>query len=210
MLKNKKLLALTSAITLLPVLAGVFLWQKLPQSVPIHWNAAGEVDGYGSRGMLLGLFGFLLVMHWLCIGACALDPKSRNLEGKAAALVLWIIPAISLVMGVLVYSAALGKALSVNTVLPVFMGLLFVFIGNYLPKCRRNYTVGIKVPWALENEENWNATHRFAGRIWVAGGLAVMATALLPTVWVMLGVLAFMALAPMLYSYLYYKKHAEN
>lgn len=213
MLKNKKLLVLTSAVTLLPVLAGLLLWNRMPESVPVHWNAAGEVDGYGSRAMVVfGLFGFLFVMHWLCIGATLIDPKSRELGGKAVALVLWILPVMSLVLAVIVYCTALGVAVSVNVVLPVVLGLLFVLIGNWMPKCPRNYTIGIKVPWALDDDENWNATHRFAGKLWVAGGLLLMATALMPKamVCVLLPLLILMALLPMAYSFAWHKKNPQE
>lgn len=213
MLKNKKLLVLTSAVTLLPVLAGLLLWNRMPESVPVHWNAAGEVDGYGSRAMVVfGLFGFLFVMHWLCIGATLIDPKSRELGGKAVALVLWILPVMSLVLAVIVYCTALGVAVSVNVVLPVVLGLLFVLIGNWMPKCPRNYTIGIKVPWALDDDENWNATHRFAGKLWVVGGLLLMATALMPKamVCVLLPLLILMALLPMAYSFAWHKKNPQE
>lgn len=212
MLKNKKLPVVTSAVLLLPILTGLVLWERLPERIPIHWNAAGEIDGYGSRGMVVfGLFGLLLVMHWFCIVVTSLDPKNKEQGEKAIRLVCWIIPVLSLVMAVLVYSTALGVAVSVNAVLPVFLGLLFTVIGNLLPKCRRNYTIGIKVPWALENEENWNATHRFAGKVWVIGGLLVMAAGLLAaSVWPMLAVLLVMSFLPVVYSYFWYKKHAEE
>ena len=212
MLKNKKLLVLTSAVTLLPMLAGLLLWNYMPDSVPIHWNAAGEVDAYGSRAMVVfGLFGFLFAMHWLCIGATMIDPKSRELGGKAVALVLWILPVMSLVLAVIVYCTALGVEVSVNVVLPVILGFLFVLIGNWMPKCPRNYTIGIKVPWALEDDENWNATHRFAGKLWVAGGLLLMATALVPKamVCVLLPLLILMALLPMAYSFAWHKKNPQ-
>ena len=211
MLKNKKLLVLTSIITLLPVLAGLLLWDRLPETIPIHWNVAGEIDGYGSRAMVVfGLFGFLLLMHWVCIAATALDPKNKAQGAKAAALVLWIVPVISVVMAMVVYATALGVTLSVNVILPIFLGLVFVVVGNLMPKCRQNYTIGIKVPWTLDDVDNWNATHRFAGRIWIAGGLFTMATALLGNIPIMLAVLLMMSFAPMVYSYLYYKKHKKE
>lgn len=212
MLKNKKLLLLTSAVLLLPLLAGLVLWQKLPERMPVHWNAAGEIDGYGSRAMVVfGLFGFLFIMHWFCIGASALDPKNKDQSSKAAAVVLWVMPALSLLMGVIVYGTALGLSISVNIILPVFMGWLFVFVGSRLPECRRNYTIGIKIPWALDDEENWNATHRFAGKVWMVGGVLFMASALVHDALLLIlpPLLALMLVLPTLYSYLYYKKRSR-
>ena len=93
------------------------------------------------------------------------------------------------------------------------IGLMFVAIGNYLPKCRQNYTIGIKVPWTFASEENWNATHRFGGRVWMAGGVVLMLCALLPAGWnagVMVAGIVILAIAPILYSYLYYRRQVKR
>ena len=92
----------------------------------------------------------------------------------------------------------------------VLIGVVFLIIGIYLPKCKRNYTFGIRVKWTLANEENWNATHRFGGKVWVIGGLIIMLSAFLPdgyTIWVAMAMTAVMALLPVIYSYLYFRKH---
>ncbi len=210
MLKDKKLLMLTSFITLLPMLAGLLLWNRLPESVPIHWNAAGEVDGYGSRALaVFGLPCFVLVMHWLCVIVSSLDPKNKEQSTKAVKLVLWIAPVLSLVLEAMVYAVALGYELSVNSLLPVMFGVLFVVIGNWLPKCRPNHTIGIRLPWTLDSEETWNATHRMAGWLWVAGGLLILAMGfLLPgySFFILLAVVLILALIPGVYSYCFYKR----
>ena len=160
--------------------------------------------------IILALPLFMFVMHWFCILVSAVDPKNKNQSGKAVKLVFWIVPVISILCSALIYLTALGVAVSVNMAMPLVMGLLFVLIGNYLPKCKQNYTIGIKVPWALENEENWNRTHRFAGKIWIVGGVCMMISSALPEkfMWgVFLAASLVMAFAPMGYSYLYYRKN---
>ena len=84
-------------------------------------------------------------------------------------------------------------------------------MGSRLPECRRNYTIGIKIPWALDDEENWNATHRFAGKVWMAGGVLFMASALVHDALLLIlpPLLALMLVLPTLYSYLYYKKRSR-
>lgn len=92
---------------------------------------------------------------------------------------------------------------------PVLLGVLFLWVGNYFPKLRRNRTIGIKVSWTLGNEENWNRTHRFAGKVWVCGGLLLLMSALLPLqamVWVMVCVVAALGLAPIAYSYAIFRQ----
>ena len=95
----------------------------------------------------------------------------------------------------------------------VLMGAMFIIIGNYLPKTKQNYTIGIKVPWALHSEENWDRTHRLAGRLWVAGGILMLATVFLPQDWtwpVMLVGLVVPTILPMGYSYLLYHKETRK
>ena len=204
--KYRKTLIITTLITLLPVLAGLILWDKLPEQFPIHFNVSGEVDGWSSK--TFGVFGLPLILvavQWLCaLGSIKMDPKTENLEGKVFSLVLWIIPVMSVLLHALVYCTALGMDVSVEIIMPMLIGLLMVIIGNWLPKCKQSYTLGIKLPWTLADENNWNRTHRFAGPIWVAGGVVMMATALFGGVWFYLMLVAFlvMIIAPTAYSYL--------
>ena len=175
--KHLKNLIITTIVTLLPMLAGVILWNKLPEQFPIHFNAAGEVDGWSSK--VFGVFGLPLILvafQWLCgLGSLKLDPKAENLESKVFSLVLGIIPVLSVVLNALVYCTALGMDMNVQIIMPLLIGLLMVIIGNWLPKCKHSYTLGIKLPWTLADEENWNRTHRFAGPVWVACGVVIVA-----------------------------------
>jgi len=205
--KNKKMLVLTSLVILLPVLIGLILWNRLPEEMPMHWNAAGEVDGWGSRmTVVFAMPAILLAVHWLCVLVTSADPKRANIGGKPLLLVLWICPVISVLVSGLTYLTALNIPVSVEVVMPLVFGILFVVIGNYIPKCRQSYTLGIRVPWALEDEENWNRTHRFAGKVWTVGGVLIMACSFLG-VWSMLAITLVMAFAPMIYSYVYYRNH---
>lgn len=209
--QNKGLLILTSILILLPIATGLLLWNRLPDEIPTHWNAAGEVDGWSSKPMsVFALPCFILAVHWFCTLATCTDPKNKNHTPKMLKLVLWICPVMSILTGTLIYCFAMGIHLDVTVIMPVLMGLMFVFIGNYLPKCKQNYTIGIKVVWALEDSANWNATHRFAGKLWMAGGILIIACSLIfreaIVPFFFAGVL-IMALAPTLYSYLYYKRH---
>ena len=207
--KHLKNLIITTIVTLLPMLAGVILWNKLPEQFPIHFNAAGEVDGWSSK--VFGVFGLPLILaafQWLCgLGSLKLDPKAENLEGKVFSLVLWIIPVLSVVLNALVYCTALGMDMNVQIIMPLLIGLLMVIIGNWLPKCKHSYTLGIKLPWTLADETNWNRTHRFAGPIWVVCGLVIMLCGLIggAFLWVMVAAFVVMIAAPTVYSYLLFK-----
>lgn len=205
--RNKGMLIVTSLVLLLPMVVGLLLWSKLPEQVPIHWNTAGEIDGWGSRAMVVfGLPLFMLAIHWACALASCTDPKHKEFSSKVIHLVLWLTPAISLVCHTFVYAAAMGYELAVEIIMPLLLGVLFMAIGNLLPKCKRNYTVGIKLPWTLNDEENWNQTHRFAGKLWVGGGVLIAATAIFGSFWVFIAVTLIMAFVPIVYSYILYRK----
>lgn len=205
--KNRKILLMNSIVILLPIVAGLLLWNQLPEQVPFHWNAAGEVDGWASRPVAVFVTPpILLVLHWVCVLATSADPKKQSHPEKVLHLVLWITPVISIFVHTLMYMVALGKSVRVEMVMPVFMGLIFIIIGNYLPKCKQNYTIGIKMPWTLNSEENWNKTHRFTGRVWVVSGIVMMLTGFFGGFWIFFAVVLVMVLAPFIYSYILHRK----
>ena len=205
--KNWKVLILTTIVMLLPALAGLILWNQLPEKMPTHWNAAGEVDGWSSKAF--AVFGLPLIMvaaQWLCMLGTAADPKRKNHPEKVLHLVLWIVPALSVVLHAVTYATALGHSVPIEVVMPILIGLIFTIIGNYMPKCKQNYTIGIKIPWTLDNEENWNKTHRFAGFLWTICGLLIMLTGFFGGIWVFLPITLLMVLAPVIYSYILHRK----
>ena len=205
--KNLNILIITSIVILLPVLAGVVLWDTLPEQIPTHWNAAGEIDGWSSKAFaIFGLPLMMLAMHWLCVLGTAADPKKANHSDKLIHLVLWIIPIISVALFALTYVAALGTEVRMEMVMPLLVGFVLTVVGNYLPKCKQSYTIGIKIPWTLHSEENWNRTHRFAGRLWLVCGLGIMLTAFVGGFWFFLPIVLVMVLAPTVYSYLLHRK----
>jgi uncharacterized membrane protein len=208
--KNKWLIIITSAITIAPLIVGLLLWDKFPEQIATHFDMKGEANGWSGKGMaVMGLPLFMLATHWICVLATASDPKGKNVSGKVISLVLWICPIISVMVCGAIYSYALGFDFNMSVAVQVIIGLLFIIIGNYLPKCRQNYTIGIKVPWALNDEENWNHTHRFGGIIFVIGGIAMAVNAFWGNEVVLLAVIAFVTAVPIAYSYIYYRKHGE-
>ena len=209
--KYKKTLIASSLALLIPVIVGLLLWKHLPDPMPSHWNIHGEVDSWSSKAfMVFGIPGLMLVLQWVCIFASMADPKYENYNPKMIRLMFWICPAIGLVLCCMVYPQAMGYSVPIEIIMPMLMGVLFMVVGNWLPKCQQTYTMGIKLPWTFASEENWNATHRFGGKVWFFGGIATMLTAFLGSFWLLIGILALMVILPTLYSYLYYCKHEKE
>ena len=205
--KNLKILIITSIIILLPMLAGLILWNQLPTEIPFHWNAAGEVDGWASKPVAVFVpSAAMLALQWLCVIVTSTDPKKQNHPQKVVHLVFWLIPLLTVVLSALVYATALGGSVRVEVLMPILLGVIFIAIGNYMPKCKQNYTIGIKIPWTLASEENWNRTHRLAGWIWVGGGVVMMLAGFFNLFWLTMVVIAIMVLIPFIYSYILHKK----
>lgn len=211
---KKKTIILTTIsclVALIPMLIGLILWDKLPDQMATSFGFNGEINGYSSKFFaVVGLPLILVSANILCIVIAMADPRRKNISDSVLAIILAIIPLCSIFAGALMYQEYLGYNISVSNFAPTFLGLLFVVIGLILPKCKQNYTVGIKVPWTLHSEDNWNKTHAFGGKLWVIGGAIMTVLGLLgfeTTVFV--GVFA-LAIAPMVYSYVYYRKNERR
>lgn len=214
MIKENKFKTLVSSITiLLPILFGLLVWDRLPDKIAIHWGIDGNPDQYASKLFAVVFMPLLLLgVHLLCLLISGFDPKNKGQNKKVQGLVFWIAPAISIFCAGFVYFDAFKIAFNVVGLCIVFLGLMFIVIGNYMPKTKQNYTIGIKVSWALHDEQNWNATHRFAGRLWVVGGILLLPATFLPEKALPLIFVAILplAIAPMIYSFVYHKRHNQD
>ena len=201
---NKKTLIITSIVTILPVLIGIICWNRLPDVMATHFGFNNEANGFSSKAFaVFGLPMILLAVLWVGAFVTAHDPKRQNISPKMFSLMLWIAPVISLVAAATIYPVNLGYELNIAFFSELLLGLMFIIIGNYLPKARQNYTIGIKIPWTLANEENWNRTHRLAGYLWMICGILMILISLtrfVPAEW-LVGIFLIMVLVPCIYSF---------
>ena len=211
--KNKTHIILSSFVVLIPMLLGIILWKFMPDEMIItHWGVGGVADRWSSKAFaVFGMPLIFLLAHWVGIYMVSRDPKNKGQNGKILRTVIWVIPVMSILTCGFTDLIALGYDIGINTVVFGLMGLMFILIGNYLPKCKQNYTIGVRVVWALQNEENWNKTHRFTGKLWVVGGFATLFGVFIPDDWMMMmyvliGIALILSLLPIAYSYWYYRK----
>ena len=193
-MKNKAFRTLTiSAIIIAAVnfIASLLYIFKLPDEVPLHFNAEGICDGYGSKWFVLLFPLIILIVYPIGLFVTA---KSKNLEKnmKPMTICMLFIEAYLIVMNwailVLMNSGKqLGDKMGINVsfFVPVIISIMFIVMGNYMPTIRQNKNLGIKLPWTLKNERCWDLTHRYTGKIWVAGGIA---TLILITVMMFIGI----------------------
>lgn len=207
MKKFWKTLIITSVFVLLPILAGLILWDKLPDPMPSHWNAKGEVDGYSSKFFgVIGLPLLMLFFHFIVAFATLADPKSRNHSDKILRFVFWLMPIITIFTSAFTMGSALGYSFRGEIFIPMLVGVILFIVGIILPSCKQNYTVGIKLPWTLNSEENWNRTHRLAGPVWMIAGAVMAFSGFFGSIWPTLAVCFFATFVPCIYSYILYRK----
>ena len=191
-------------VILFPILWGVMIWPQLPNQIPIHFNVAGQANNFSSKPLaVFGLPIFLLLVHLFVIFVTARDSKNQTMNEKMGKVIYWLTPIVSLSLSYLIYSKALGSTTNPSIFVSALLGLIFVMMGNYMPKLKVNHTVGIRLPWTLQSEDNWHKTHRLAGKLWVLGGLILLLDAGLQFAvsYVMGGVILAIVLIPILYSY---------
>lgn len=211
MKKSKKsvdlLAVVTTLVCLLPMIFSAMVYSELPEQMAIHWGAGGNANGWASREIAaFGMPIFLAVLNLLCHAFSNRFGEESRQPTVMLRFCKWLPALISLIFVPIMLLIALGKEIPVGVVAPCFLGALLVFVGNYLPKCRQNHTMGIKLPWTLEDEENWDKTHRMAGPVWMACGVVLLVSGFLLqqsawVVWALTAVITVAVLIPVFYSY---------
>lgn len=205
---NKEFL-MTALMIALPMVIGVIFWNQLPEKIPTHFGIDGQADGYSSK--LFTLFAFpalFLLFQIICLASFEKESVKVNIPAKMRRFYTWLIPVLSLIIQGSIYANALGFIKSGPTLVTTFLAIVFIVIGNYLPKIQRNATVGIRIPWTLSDDRNWYKTHRMAGKLWVIGGLIILLESFIQVAlpYVMGVVIAVMTVVPIVYSFILSRK----
>lgn len=161
-------------LMVLTFIFSVYAYPSLPNYIPIHWNALGEVDGYGGRDFAVLFFPVLIIgIYALMLFIPLFDPLKKNYPSFSLPY-FWLRTLITVVLLLFYFYtllAGLGYNIKINYfILPVFSAM-FIIIGFLLPKIKKNYFVGIKTPWTIHSEENWDKTHEFSGKLFIIAGL---------------------------------------
>jgi len=125
--QNKYKLIISAIITLLPMIFGFIVWDRLPENIATSFGWNGEITGYSSKMFaVVGLPVMLTFVNLICIIATSADPRRKNINNKVFSVVIGIVPVCSLLCGACIYANALGYKISVESIMPVFMGILFL------------------------------------------------------------------------------------
>ncbi len=192
------------------VAAAWLSWDTLPASMPIHWGPAGRPDGFAARETAVLLApGISLLVPLLVLAITRLDPRREHVDRSEGALAATLvgISAFGFGLQVLTLRAAQASDMGLEVGgLAAMMGMLFLAIGNALPKAKSNWFFGVRTPWTLSSERVWHLTHRMAGWSFALAGLGLLASGLLVPralmLWAVLPLTLLGSLAPAVYSYL--------
>lgn len=200
-------LVVTTLVCLLPLVFSALVYAELPDQVAIHFNAAGVPDNFASKAFAaFGLPLLLTLLNVVLQIALKADPK-RDPNERIYHISRWLIASLNLFLTPLTLLIALGKPIEVQRVVPMAVSILLLIIGNYLPKCKQNYTIGIKLPWTLASEYNWRKTHRFAGWLWTVVSIAFILGLLLNLDAAPLFIIGIpiLVIVPAIYSFILYR-----
>ncbi|MGI6119262.1 MAG: SdpI family protein [Desulfosporosinus sp.] len=191
---------------------GAYFYPSLPDRVPIHWNASGEIDGYGSKLFgAFGLPGISLAMYIMFLILPYIDPRRKNYTGFRSTYQFLKYLLILFFLGLEVMTLLIASGIMVNK--PIFIqvavSLLFILLGNVMGRFKHNYFIGIKTPWTLANEEVWRNTHRLAAPLWVFGGIINILLAFLGADFngiAFIIIMLVITIVPAVYSYIAYQQ----
>lgn len=201
----------------MPALYLLLVWEQIPAIVPMQYNLRGEVVREGSRNELILFVAILVAVnvltYLLLLNVHRIDPK-KNAEANRARMkklatgISLFMTGLAMIM--IYYGAHPQKELRPNFII-LILGFLFAFIGNHLHSIKPNYFAGFRLPWTLENADNWKQTHALGGKLWFGGGLLIALLAILaPPAVATAGMglaIAVMVIIPIIFSYRYFKKH---
>jgi len=194
-----------------PAVYLALVWNKLPERVAVHFDLKGNPDRFGNKSELITTILIIAVVnalvYLLLTNIYRIDPKKYAAEnrGRLFKIAFATVVLLSAIMCLIIYSGSMGNIKFGTGLIFSGTGLFFAIIGNYLPNLKPNYFAGLRLPWTLENEENWRKTHLLAGKLWFAGGLLLAVVCLfLPPVASMVvffTVMITITLIPCIYSY---------
>jgi uncharacterized membrane protein len=203
-------------IFLSPVIYLAIAWNSLPEKVAMHFDIKGNTDGYGSKNDLLLWVSILTVVnvgiYFLLRNIYRIDPKKYAAEnkGRFQRIAFAVSVFMAAVLCLIIYSSTHGDMKFGTRLILSGVGLLFAFMGNYIHNIKPNYFAGFRLPWTLENEDNWRRTHLLAGKLWFAGGIAIAILCLLLPLIVSIicffTIMIFLIAIPAIFSYRLYKK----
>jgi len=203
-------------IAAMAIALSVWAYQSLPPTVATHWNLRGTPDGFSSRFVAVAIGPLLIIGITLLFNVLPkVDPRRENYLSFLSTYWLFAnaLMVFMLIIHAVVLASGMGYSVRIDRLMPLFVGLLFVVIGNYLTRVEPNWFVGIRTPWTLSSDRVWRKTHRTGGWLMVLGGLALATGAFLPRAALLpllIGTVVLVAVFPIAQSYILWKREKHD
>lgn len=212
-MKPMRTLVVTALFVLIAIAVGVWLYPHLPERVPIHWDLAGNANGWGSPFWAVAVWPLLIAgIGGLTVVLPAISPRKFEITPFASTyqFLMLVLQAFLLVVGISAMLAGAGYPVPIPFIATLAVGVLLMVIGNYMGKLRKNFFIGVRTPWTLASDAVWERTHRMGGWVFMAAGVAwiVVALAVAPqrAAWWLLAIVLVAAAIPCAYSYIAYRR----
>lgn len=200
------------AIVSLPFIYLAYIWNELPEKVPMHWNIKGEIDRFGEKSELLLIPILLpLLVYIIFLIVPKIDPKNKisKMGNKYQHIKILLTTFMSILALFIIYTAKNQSFANPNYVV-LLVGILYIILGNYFKTIKANYFIGIRTPWTLENETVWKETHKLGGKMWFVGGIIVVISSLILekqlNFTIFMIITGIITIIPIAYSYFKFKK----
>jgi uncharacterized membrane protein len=191
------------------IVVAAILYADLPQQIPTHWNLDGEVDDYTAKPWGVAILPLAAILVFVIMRLIPIiSPKGFRTDKFMDVINVFTVAIVGLMCGlaVLVLLEAIGKDVRINEMVFAGVGLLFIVLGNYMGKVRKNFFIGIRTPWTLASDEVWSRTHRLGGKVFILIGLFMILNIFvrLSENWLIAAIVTA-ALVPVIYSYVIYR-----
>jgi uncharacterized membrane protein len=213
-MSTKTTLTLSLILIAIAVLAGIAVYSRLPDLVPSHWNAAGQIDDTMPKfwGVFLVPI-IVVVLLGLFLLIPQIDPLKANIAQFRGIFNTFILAFVVYMLYVyaLTLVAALGYPFNMTLMLIPAVGLLFIGVGYMISKAKRNFFIGIRTPWTLSNDTVWDETHQLGSKLFMFAGVVTILSAFLGEtgIWLMMAALFAAAIVPIVYSYFAYRRETK-
>jgi uncharacterized membrane protein len=222
-MKNRRFV--TWGLACIPLIIVLLVLPALPDTIPAHFDIAGNVNRFGSKYelLILPIVTIAMGLFWLLMEKIALKDTGRGQQNAKALFWSNIVMTLTfMILTIWFLSLAYNRAENIYQngfdfmkLLAVVLSLGWVIIGNLLPKCKQNALIGIRTKWTLASETVWYKTHRWGGRLIFVTGIISAVLCLLVfdgmlSLFVSVGCLVIVVIPIILYSYRAYKKLEEN
>ena len=211
-MKNKTFRIANYVIAVCNILLAAICYPSLPEKIAMNWSIDGTAS-YSNKAELFAMCGMAVFFAFLFDFLPKIDPRKKNYEKFGSyydGFCVFMQVFLLLMTGMVLNEAYRPGTLSVPVICMLAVGILFLFIGNMLPKVKSNFYMGIKTPWALSSDEVWRKTHRLGGKCFFICGLLTIICAFLPnqkiSFWIMMISVFVICLIPTIMSYVWWKK----